>query len=218
MGKKAFEPVRGPQHQSSSRIKTRQHTHAATDDQHTRAATDDQEALAKVKTQPAKAEDGDEQDDDESYGWGHFITFVLAVAAYITLQLWRSQELPKLSSFGVRDWAVECQGDGRHYRLKSSNPYDANTGHDFTNRDLSFLDAQHNTLYYTGYFDTKSLDQKNVWRFKKHKDTRLMGTKNEAAVLTGDEAWFEISENLDQLHIVKADTSRITLPCRKLAL
>lgn len=174
---------------------------------------------------PKKGQNKQEAEDKNtpSYGWGEFICLVLAVVAYVGLSAWNQEKHPKLAAFGVRDWATECQGQGRHYLMRSSNPHDHHQGASFDNRNLMFLppkaanlDAE--ALYSTSYFVKESLDEKAVWRFKKKKDTRLLASKNESAVLQGDEAWFEISENFEQLKIITTGGQKLSLNCQKRSL
>ena len=127
-----------------------------------------------------------------------------------------SQKYPRLYAFGIRDWLIHCEGQNRKYRLLSTNPPSGNSMLSPTSRDLSFLDANNKTLYYTVRFDFKSLDQDSVWRFYYKKfDIRLFEKKDQSKVLWGDEKVFEISSDLNTLTVITKEEKKIKLICQR---
>ena len=129
----------------------------------------------------------------------------------------KAQKYPRLYAFGIREWLIHCEGQNRIYRLLSKNYRDrSNSSTSPTTRDLSFLDENNQTLYYTVSFDFKSLDQDSVWRFHYNKlDIRVFTKKDKSKVLWEDEKVFEVSANLDSLTVITKEDQKIKMPCKR---
>ena len=142
-----------------------------------------------------------------------FVVVVVCVALYIGLEIYESEKYPKLSQFGLNEWSVTCKNENRSYYLLSDINWNEA---DLSNRYLKFLNKNQEELYYTSWFEKKSLDKDGVWRFTYNpKDIRLFAKKNQSQVLKGDEKLFEIAEDFKSMVVITAGGEKLTLSCQK---
>ena len=119
-----------------------------------------------------------------------------------------------LSAKLAEEWETVCQGEGRVYRLRSTDwSLTKKSGQNF-NRALHFLGADGKTRYYTELYVWRSRIRDGVWRFRYNpEDKRLFGVKDQAAVLYGDERTFEIAVSLERMFLVRKAAPPLNLPC-----
>jgi len=119
-----------------------------------------------------------------------------------------------LSAKLTEEWETVCRGEGRVYRLRSTDwGVTQKRGSNF-NRALHFLGADGKTRYYTDRYVWRSRKRDGVWRFRYNpEDNRLFGVKDQAAVLYGDEQTFEIAVSLERMFLVRKAAPPLTLPC-----
>ena len=143
------------------------------------------------------------------------LAVVGGIIGLILIEVYDSETYPKLSRFGLQDWTVQCQGQGRTYHLRSFNPLGPNSTKHITDRSLSFLDKNNKRSYILHKFDKRSLDKDSVWRF--HYSEGLIKAHSEeekAKVLKGDEQIFEIAENFQSLTVITKEDKKLTLSCQ----
>ena len=174
-----------------------------------------------------------------------WLVFLFLLGLYIAFQTYRGAKSPALTAYGIKDWQTVCEGKGRIYRLKSQNlsqvrgSYSEKT---VTKRDLQFLDEEGKILYETAFFDPKSLDKDEVWRFQYRGGEKLadrMFRKTEkypffqkilsklfqadwkrykdkdiGKALYGDEKTFEIAKNLTAISLTLQSGKTLSLTCK----
>ena len=186
------------------------------------------------------AEKPTEEDSDEfDKKYGPYV-LVCCLVLLAGLFFWDQSSHPSLIDYGIKNWATVCSGEGRIYRLKSENRYSQQTfSLSVKKRDLQFLDAEGKIRYFTNWFDYSSIDEASVWRFKRTgrgvagwiyskkgslwskadallfpKDSERQKHWDESKVLYGDESFFDLSLQLDELSIVReGNLPSLVLPC-----
>jgi len=112
------------------------------------------------------------------------------------------------------EWQTVCQGEGRVYRLRSTDWHWLRRSGAEHSRALHFLGADEKTRYYTDRYVWRSRKRDGVWRFRYNpEDRRFFGVKDQAAVLYGDEQTFEIAVSLERMFLVRKAAPPLTLPC-----
>ena len=143
-----------------------------------------------------------------------FAVVVICIALYIGLEVYESDKYPKLSQFGLNKWSAACKNENRSYYLLSDINWNE-AG--LSNRYLKFLNEKQEELYYTSWFEKKSLDKDGVWRFTYNpKDIRMFAEKDQSQVLKGDEKIFEIAEDFKSMAVITATGEKLTLSCRRI--
>lgn len=121
---------------------------------------------------------------------------------------------PELHALGLHDWAVECEGAGRAYRLRSFNISGHRSGEGVLQRGLDLLGPDGGRLYHTVRFDPDAYGRDGVWAFDAGWDSRVFAPRSRAAeVLRGDEARFEVSAALNRLDVVDVRGRRLSMAC-----
>jgi len=121
---------------------------------------------------------------------------------------------PKLHALGFHGWYVQCEGNGRTYRLLSDHPVISHRRLRVTDRSLSLFNERQEELYYTDRFDPDAYERDDVWSFATGRDGRLIAPhKRVREVLHGDEERFEVTASLDALSVVTNAGRRLVLAC-----
>ena len=121
---------------------------------------------------------------------------------------------PKLHALGFHGWHVQCEGNGRTYRLLSDHPVISHRRPRVTDRSLSLFNERQEELYYTDRFDPEAYERDDVWSFATGRDGRLIAPRQRVReVLHGDEKRFEVTASLDALSVVTNAGQRLVLAC-----
>ena len=139
---------------------------------------------------------------------------IICIAIYIGLEVYESDKYPKLSQFGLNKWSVTCKNENRSYYLLSDINWNQA---ELSSRYLKFLNEKQEELYYTSWFEKKSLDKDGVWRFTYNpKDIRMFVEKDQSQVLKGDEKIFEIAEDFNSMTVITTTKEKLILSCQRI--
>ncbi|MDD9864355.1 MAG: hypothetical protein OXU54_07265 [Gammaproteobacteria bacterium] len=112
------------------------------------------------------------------------------------------------------EWETVCQGEGRVYRLRSTDRGWLKGSGNGYRRELYFLGADGKTRHYTNRYVWRSRQQDGVWRFRYNPEEEIFfGIEDPAAVLYGDEQTLEIAVSLERMFLVRKAAPPLNLPC-----